>query len=119
MSSLMDSTYSRLSLTGFVSSKRSVPTEFYATGNLIDFDVTDRLHEFDLPVLLIAGEYDEARPETLAIFQERIPGAKLEVIEDAAHASLSKQPEQYREILGTFLAEAEAYVRDSGRRYTQ
>lgn len=84
------------------------PTEFYATGNLIDFDVTSRLHEIDIPVLFIAGQYDEARPETVAEFQRRIPGARLEVIVDAAHATLSRKPEQYRFLLRGFLNEAEA-----------
>lgn len=83
------------------------PTEFNATGTLLDFDVTDRLHEIDVPVLFVAGEFDEARPERLAEFRELIPGAKLEVIRDAAHASLSRQPEEYRRILEAFLDEAE------------
>lgn len=82
------------------------PTEFYATGNLIDFDVTDRLGELDMPVLFIAGEHDEARPETLAGFRARVPGSRLVVIQDAAHASLSKQPEAYRAALRIFLDEA-------------
>ena len=79
------------------------PTEFRATGNLIDFDVTARLHEIDIPVLFIAGEFDEARPERLAEFQQLIPGAQLIVIKDAAHASLSRKPEIYREALEKFL----------------
>jgi len=83
------------------------PTEFYATGNLLDFDVTGRLHEIDVPVLFITGEFDEARPETVAGFQQLIDGARFEVIEDAGHATLSKQPEQYRSLLEAFLDSAE------------
>jgi proline-specific peptidase len=79
------------------------PTEFRATGNLVDFDLTDRLHEIDVPVLFIAGEFDEARPERLAEFQRRIPGAQLIVIKDAAHASLARKPEEYRQALEKFL----------------
>ena len=84
------------------------PTEFHATGNLLDFDVTGRLHEIDVPVLFLAGEFDEARPETVRGFQQRIEGARFEVIAGAAHATLSKQPEQYRAILENFLETAEA-----------
>jgi len=83
------------------------PSEFHATGNLVDFDVTDRLHEIDVPVLFITGEFDEARPETVAGFQRRIGGARFEIIEDAAHATLSRKPEQYRQTLEAFLDEAE------------
>lgn len=84
------------------------PTEFYATGNLLDFDVTPNLHEIDVPVLLMAGEFDEARPERLAQYQQLIPGSRLEVIADAAHASLSKKPAEYRAILESFLDSVEA-----------
>lgn len=84
------------------------PTEFYATGNLVDFDVTDQLHEIDVPVLFLAGEFDEARPERLAEYQKLIPGSRLEVIADAAHASLSKKPDEYRTILESFLDSVEA-----------
>jgi proline iminopeptidase len=79
------------------------PTEFHATGNLVNFDVTDRLHEIDIPVLFITGEFDEARPETVAKFQQLIPGAQMIVIKDVAHASLSRAPDVYRQALEKFL----------------
>ena len=83
------------------------PTEFRATGNLLDFDVTDRLGEIDVPVLFIAGEHDEARPERMAEFQQLIPGAELVIIEDAAHGTLSRQPEVYRQTLQAFFDRVE------------
>jgi proline iminopeptidase len=87
------------------------PTEFYATGSLLDFDVTGRLHEIDIPVLFLTGEFDEARPETVAGFQRLIDGARFEVIADAGHATLSKQPERYRTLLEAFLDSAEQEVK--------
>lgn len=84
------------------------PTEFRATGNLVDFDLTDRLHEIDVPVLLLGGEFDEARPERLADYQKLIPGSQLVIIEGVAHASLSRKPKEYRTILEDFLDAAEA-----------
>lgn len=83
------------------------PTEFYATGNLLDFDVTDRLHEIDIPVLFMTGEFDEARPERVAEFQKLIPGSRLAIIAGAAHGSLRKKPVEYRTILQEFLASVE------------
>lgn len=83
------------------------PTEFRATGNLIDFDLTDRLYEIDIPVLFLAGEFDEARPERLAQFQQLIPGAELVVIKDAAHSTLSRKPEIYRATVERFLDRVE------------
>lgn len=84
------------------------PTEFYATGTLQDFDVTGRLHEIDVPVLFMAGENDEARPARMREFQKLIPGSRLHVIKDAAHASLSRQPDEYRRVLEGFLDAVEA-----------
>jgi proline iminopeptidase len=84
------------------------PTEFHATGNLLDFDVTGRLHEIDVPVLFIAGEFDEARPETVQGFQQLVGNARFELIEGAAHATLSKKPERYTDILEDFLEGAES-----------
>jgi len=83
------------------------PQEFYATGTLIDFDVTGRLHEIDVPVLFLTGEFDEARPETVAGFQKLIPGSQFTVIEGAGHSTLSKKPEEYRSILEAFLESVE------------
>lgn len=79
------------------------PTEFRATGNLVDFDVSDRLQEIDVPVLFMTGEFDEARPTTVAGFQQKIPGAQMIIIKDVAHASLSRAPETYRQALEKFL----------------
>ncbi|MCH8843858.1 MAG: hypothetical protein IID61_12915 [SAR324 cluster bacterium] len=78
------------------------PTEFHATGTLLEFDVTDRLQEIDVPVLFIAGQFDEARPERVAEFQKLIPGSKLTVILDAAHETLSKKPDEYRNVIEAF-----------------
>ena len=84
------------------------PTEFNAAGTLLDFDVSGRLGEIDTPVLFITGEFDEARPETVAGFQQQVPGAQMAVMEGVAHYSLSKNPEGYMRILEEFLDAAEA-----------
>lgn len=87
------------------------PTEFHATGNLLDFDVTDRLHEIDVPVMFIAGEFDEARPERVAEFQKLIPGSKMTVIMDAAHGTLSKKPQEYKSVIENFFDSVEVEMR--------
>jgi proline iminopeptidase len=83
------------------------PQEFHATGTLVDFDLTPRLHEIKVPVLLLTGEFDEARPETVAGFQRLVPGAQFHVIAGAGHATLSRKPDEYRAILATFLESVE------------
>ena len=83
------------------------PTEFHATGTLRSYDRFARLSELRLPVLLLAGEFDEARPGTVRRYQQRIRGARFEQIEDAGHAILSDAPDQVVEALGPFLRAAE------------
>ena len=83
------------------------PTEFTATGTLLDFDRTDRLHELQLPVMFIVGRYDEARPGTMFEFQRLIPGSVVEVIEDAGHMSMEDQPERFNAAVQEFLASVE------------
>ena len=83
------------------------PTEFHATGNLVDFDLSHRLHTIDIPVLFLTGEFDEARPETISKFHKMIPGSEFIVIGGVAHASLSRAPDNYRRILVDFLDKVE------------
>jgi len=79
------------------------PTEFNATGTLKNFDRTNRLHEIKQPVLFIAGQFDEARPETMYKFQKLIPSSKVVIIENAAHKKAIDQPVLYTNAIRTFL----------------
>ncbi len=79
------------------------PTEFTATGTLKDFDRTDRLHELKLPVLFVAGEYDEVRAETLYGFQKKVEGAQSAIIPGAGHAKTTDNPDAYFKVLSQFL----------------
>ena len=83
------------------------PTEFRATGNLLDFDLSNRFGEIDIPVLLMAGEFDEARPERMRLFQPLFPDARFVMIEGATHSSSANNPDAYLAALRQFLREAE------------
>ena len=82
--------------------------EFTATGTLRDYDRTERLGELKLPVLFLAGRHDEAAPETIADFQRRVPGARMHVLENSAHATYRTETAEYVRIVRGFLDEAEA-----------
>jgi proline iminopeptidase len=83
------------------------PTEFYATGSLRTFDLTPRLGDIDVPTLFVTGEFDEARPETVAQFAKAVPGARFEIIPGVGHSSATRAPVLYRQILGDFMRDAE------------
>lgn len=79
------------------------PSEFHATGSLKTFDVLPGIRKLRLPVLLMVGQYDEATPETAARYQKMIPGAKLEVIPEAAHSLFTDNPPAALQALQRFL----------------
>lgn len=79
------------------------PTEFSATGNLRDFDVTMRLGEIRVPTLFLGGRHDEATPEALADFRARVPGAQLTVFEDSAHLAMQDEPAAFMAAVRSFL----------------
>ncbi len=79
------------------------PTEFTATGTLKNYDRTRDLEKLNLPVLFIAGQYDEARPETMKKFQAKVKGSKLVIIPDSGHGLYRDQPNLYNEALRRFL----------------
>ena len=83
------------------------PSEFSATGTLRDYDRTARLGELRLPVLLMAGEFDEARPATMYDFQRRIPGARVAIIPGAAHGMMNDEPVATVAAVRAFLRDAE------------
>lgn len=85
--------------------------EFTSTGLLRDYDRTDRLGELKLPVLFLSGRHDEAAPETIADFGRRVPGAKVRVLEQSAHATYRTETAEYVRIVREFLNEVEGAAR--------
>lgn len=83
------------------------PAEWRATGTLRTFEREGRLGELRLPVLYTAGEFDEVVPSTIDRFRSLTPGARLEVIEGAAHMTMNDRPERTIEAIRRFLREVE------------
>jgi len=67
-------------------------------------DWLDRLAQVRCPTLVIAGARDAgATPAMGQAIAERIPGAVLNVIQDASHLSVLETPDEFRAILQAFL----------------
>jgi proline-specific peptidase len=81
--------------------------EWNVTGNLKDWDVTARLGELDLPVLVTSGRYDEMTPALVKPLVDGIRGAESVVFEESAHLAMAEEPERYREVLESFLGRVE------------
>lgn len=79
------------------------PTEFHATGTLRDLDLVPRLEELAVPVLFTCGRHDEARPETVASFADRMDGAETVVFEESSHSAPLEETERFLQVVRDFL----------------
>ena len=81
-------------------------SEFVSTGTLRDYDGEPLLARLDgARTLFVCGQYDEARPATMAGFAERVPGARFAVIPGAGHGFFGDSPEETLGILRPWLAQ--------------
>ncbi len=85
-----------------------VGAEWNVTGTLKDWDVTARLGELDLPVLVTTGRYDAITPAAVRPLVEGIRGAQWMVFEESAHLAMAEEPERYRAALDAFLTRVES-----------
>jgi proline iminopeptidase len=79
------------------------PNEFTCTGNLIEWDRTDRLHEISVPTLITVGEYDEVHPSCARTLHAGISDSRLVEFAGCGHAVPLEVPKQYRATLLEFL----------------
>jgi len=85
-----------------------------------NWSVMDRLGEIDIPTLVMAGRFDFLfPPEHQAIVADRLPDARLEIIENAGHNPHVEQQDAVIGILRRFLSEPGITIRqvldESGR----
>jgi L-proline amide hydrolase len=83
------------------------PTEFTVVGSIADFDITDRLPEIEVPVLLVSGEHDEVRPHVVAAMHERLRHAQRVLFEDSSHMPHIEEPDRFLEVVEEFLERSE------------
>jgi proline iminopeptidase len=84
------------------------PSEFTATGNLLNYDRLKELTLIKLPTLLTAGEFDEAAPSSVRYFASLIPGAQFQLIPQSAHVTMMDNPKENNRILREFLLTMDA-----------
>jgi proline iminopeptidase len=83
------------------------PNEFTATGNLRDYDRTDRLGEIAVSTLFTCGRFDEATPATTAYYQSQLPGSELVVFERSSHLAMVEEAGAFVAAVRDFLARAD------------
>ncbi|MDS0477526.1 alpha/beta hydrolase [Natrinema sp. 1APR25-10V2] len=69
-------------------------------------DVTDRLSEIDVPVLIVHGEEDPSiDPSRAEPMLDELPDAEMELIPEAGHTSNLERPEPVNDAIESFLDE--------------
>lgn len=84
-----------------------IGSEWQVTGTLAGWDVTDRLGELDLPVLITSGRFDEMTPDAVRPMVEAIRGAHWVVFEDSAHLPMITEKEAFTSVTRDFLADVD------------
>jgi L-proline amide hydrolase len=84
------------------------PSEFTVVGALREWDITDRLGEIDVPLLLISGEYDEVRPEVVRVIDENVRDSEWVLFEGCSHTPHLEAPDRFLRTVEQFLERVEA-----------
>jgi pimeloyl-ACP methyl ester esterase len=89
------------------------PAVAHATLDILaSTDIREKLPAIDRPVLLIHGSADTICPPSVARYlAERLPDARLVMLDGAGHAPFLSRPDEFNAILRKFLQE-EVYGRD-------
>ncbi|QDZ07108.1 alpha/beta fold hydrolase [Sphingomonas panacisoli] len=84
-------------------------SEFVSTGTLKEYDGEPLLTKLDgKRTLFLGGQYDEARPSTLAGFAARVSGAEFATIPGAAHGIFADRPQETVALIRAWLARQDA-----------
>jgi L-proline amide hydrolase len=100
-------TFAKLDADPTVYATMNGPTEFTVVGTIKDFDITDRLPEIEVPVLLISGAHDEVRPHVVAKIDERLRDSEWVLFEDSSHMPHLEEHERFLDVVEAFLERVE------------
>lgn len=101
-------------MSGF-SMKMRHDAHVFGFGTLLKgWSVMERLHEIDVPTLVLGGRFDFLfPPEHQAILADRIPHAQLEIIERAGHNAHAERAEEVIGIIRRFITAHPAVERQA------
>lgn len=79
-------------------------TEYLCTGTLNHHDSIKCLKDIHVPILYIAGEYDEVLPKTLEFYASQNEQTEISIIPGSGHASANEAPNDVSTIIKKFIA---------------
>jgi len=76
----------------------------YTARSALKHNLADKLHQLEMPTLLIWGKQDTITPPFVGEkFHELIKNSELHLVDKCGHAPMMELPKQYNEIFGDFL----------------
>jgi L-proline amide hydrolase len=84
------------------------PNEWTTTGALKGWDTRDRLHEIDVPTLVVRGAYDMCTAPIAGELVNGIPHAREVVLEHSSHTPVLEETDRYLEVVSSFTRETES-----------
>ena len=79
------------------------PNELTPRGTLRDWDYVDRLHEIEVPALVVSGTDDLCTPLVAKTMFDRIPNARWELLEGCRHMCFADDTPRYLRIVHDWL----------------
>ena len=79
------------------------PTEFHVIGSMKDWTIESRLHQIEVPTLLISGRYDEATPLCVQPYADHIPDVRWIIFENSSHMPHVEEKEACLAAVADFL----------------
>lgn len=79
------------------------PSEFTMSGVLRDWDITDRLHRIEVPVLLISGRYDEVAPAAVEGLHQGLADTRWFLFEESSHMPHLEESAEFLARVSEFL----------------
>lgn len=90
----------------FANGSRLGPSEFWIEGSLKDWSGLDRLHQIQVPTLVINGKYDEAQDSAVEPLFWGIDKVRWITMAESSHCPQFDDCERYLRIVGEFLSRA-------------
>lgn len=86
------------------------PSEFFVTGALRDWDISQRLGEIRVPTLILAGRHDHATPVLAETLHRGIRNSDLVIFENSGHFPHIEETASYLQVLDRFLHRVEETI---------
>ncbi len=84
------------------------PNEYIPSGTLRDYEITDRLNEIDIPVLILSGDSDLVGERTVLAMEHAYPHAERILFKGARHTCYIDCQQEYMETVRRWLRKQES-----------